>query len=162
MKCARVPDAAAPLLQSDLCQWRLIDAFGAQLERFGPTLPAHSTWADPARALQLAHYLSLFLFGLVNPILKTTRALCAASQLSRVRRELCGGHSVSLGSFSEAQHLTDPAWLENLFTRLAAEIPGPPPRDPHQAWQQWFARDGSLLPARPRLHWALFGGGRAR
>jgi hypothetical protein len=36
-------------------------------------------WRDPGRRLQLAHYLSLFLFGLVNPILATTRALCAAS-----------------------------------------------------------------------------------
>jgi hypothetical protein len=33
-----------------------------------------------------------------------------------VQRELCGGQPVSLGSFSEAQHLTDPLWLEKLFT----------------------------------------------
>lgn len=157
-----MPDAAAPLLQSDLRQWRLVDAFRAELDRCGPALPATSTWRDPGRRLQLAHYLSLFLFGLVNPILATTRALCAASQLSCVQRELCGGQSVSLGSFSEAQYLTDPAWLEKLFTHLAAQVPGPPPCDPHSAWQQWFARDASLLPALPRMHWALFGGGKAK
>lgn len=155
-------NATAPLHEKDLRQWRLIDAFRQQLARFGPKLPASSTWNDPGRKLQLADYLSLFLFALVNPILATTRALCTASQWSRVQRELCGGHSVSLGSFSEAQHLTDPIWLERLFTQLAAQVPGPPPRDPHQAWQQWFARDGSLLPALPRMHWALFGGGKAK
>jgi len=124
-------------------------------------LPAGSTWTDTARQLQLADYLSLFLFALVNPVLATMRALCAASKLSRVQRELCG-RPVSLGSFSEAQHLTEPAWLEKIFTQLAAQVCGPAPRDPHQAWQQWFARDGSLLPALPRMHWALFGGGKAK
>lgn len=121
-----------------------------------------STWSDPGRKLQLADYLSLFLFGLVNPILDSTRALCAASQLSRVQRELSGGAPVSLGSFSEAQHLTDPVWLEKLFTQLTAQVGHPKPHDPHQAWQDWFARDSSLLPALPRMHWALFGGGKAK
>jgi hypothetical protein len=155
-----VPDT--PLLESDLRQWRVLEAFHRGLAQSGPILPAQSSWSDPERALKLSHYLSLFLFGLVNPILKTTRALCQASQFSRVQRELCGGQTVSLGSFSEAQHLVEPAWLERLFTELSAQVPGPAPSDPHQAWQQWFARDGSLLPALPRMHWALFGGGKAK
>ena len=153
--------AAAPLDEKDLRQWRLIDVFRQHLRPLCPSPPVASTWTDPERQLQLADYLSLFLFALVNPVLATTRALCAASHLARVQRELCG-RPVSLGSFSEAQHLTDPAWLERLFTQLAAQVPGPAPRDPHQAWQQWFARDGSLLPALPRMHWALFGGGKAK
>jgi len=157
----RAVESAQPLREEDLRQWQLIDTFRQQLSRLGPVLPASSTWSDPARKLQLSEYLSLFLFALVNPILATTRALCAASDLSRVQREL-GGRSVSLGSFSEAQHLIEPVWLEKLFTQLAAQVPGPAPRDPHQAWQQWFARDGSLLPALPRMHWALFGGGKAK
>lgn len=154
-------NAAVPLQESDLRQWRLIDAFNRQLQHLGPSLPANSTWSDPARKLQLSQYLSLFLFAMVNPILATTRALCGASRLLRVQRELCG-QPVSLGSFSEAQHLVDPEWLERLFSGLAAQVSGPAPRDPHQAWLQWFARDGSLLPALPRMHWALFGGGKAK
>lgn len=155
-----MPDAS--LLASELRQWRIIEAFNRALAPLGPILPAQSSWLDPERRLKLSHYLSLFLFGLVNPILKTTRALCSATQFSRVQRELCGGQTVSLGSFSEAQHLVEPAWLERLFTELSAQVPGPAPKDPHQAWQQWFARDGSLLPALPRMHWALFGGGKAK
>jgi hypothetical protein len=155
-----VPDA--PLSESDLRQWRVIEAFNQALCELGPLDPAQSSWSDPERKLKVSHYLSLFLFGLVNPVLKTTRALCKATQFSRVQRELTGGQSVSLGSFSEAQHLVEPAWLEKLFTELSAQGPGPAPKDPHQAWQQWFARDGSLLPALPRMHWALFGGGKAK
>lgn len=155
-------DAAAPLKESDLRQWRLIDAFRKELHRYGPVLGEDSTWQDTARKFELAEYLSLFLFAQVNPILATTRAVCAASHLAAVQREVCGGRPVSLGSFSEAQHLVDPVWLETLFTQIAAKIPGPAPRDPHQAWQQWFARDGSLLPALPRMHWALFGAGKPK
>ena len=155
-------DANAPLLESDLRQWKVIDAFNEGLQRWGPAVAASSTWLDPERKLKLSHYLSVFLFGLVNPVLKSTQALCSASQLSRVQREVCGGETVSLGSFSEAQHLVDPVWLEKLFTQLSAQVAGPAPKDPHQAWQQWFARDGSLLPALPRMHWALFGGGKAK
>lgn len=155
-------DPAAPLRESDLRQWRLIDDFSQALQRAGVAWPAQSTWSDPARQFQLSHYLGLYLFALVNPVLATTRALCAASQLTRVQGDLCGGHPVSLGSFSEAQHLVDPVWLEKLFVHLAAQQPGPPPRDPHQAWQQWLARDGSILPALPRMHWALSGAGRPK
>lgn len=158
----RCVEPAQPLREEDLVQWRLIDTFRQQLGRLVPAPPAGSTWSDPGRQLQLADYLGLFLFALVNPILATARALCQASHLARVQRELCGGQPVSLGSFSEAQHLTDPAWLERVFTGLAAQVSGPAPRDPHQAWQQWFARDSSLLPALPRMHWALFGGGKAK
>lgn len=152
-------EAAQPLREEDLRQWSLIDQFRQRLDELSP--PANWAWSHPARKLELANYLSLFLFALVNPVLATTRALCAASHLERVQRDLCQ-RPVSLGSFSEAQHLTDPAWLEELFKKLVAEVSGPPPQDPHQAWQQWFARDGSLLPALPRMHWALFGGGKAK
>ena len=152
----------APLNESDLRQWRVIEAFNKALLEMGPRVPAHPSWSDRQRQLKLSEYLSLFLFGLVNPVLKSTRALCEATQFSRVRRELCGDQTVSLGSFSEAQHLVDPAWLEKLFTELAAQAPGPAPQDAHGAWQAWLAQDATLLPALPRMHWALFGGGRAR
>ena len=105
-------------------------------------------------------YLSLFLFGLVNPVLRTVRALSAASALERVQREVCG-QRVSLGSFSEAQSLVDPAFLEALFGRLAGEVHGPPPKDPREAALDWLAQDSSLWRALPRMDWALSGGGRA-
>lgn len=144
---------------ADLRQWDLLAAFREQLKKWsGGGL--HASWSDQRRSLQYADYLSLFLFGLLNPALKTMQALCAASQLERVRREVCGA-SVSLGSFSEAQHLSDPAVLERVFEDLAGQLQRPPPGDVRQAWQQWFARDSSLFAALPRMSWALYGGGRA-
>ena len=104
--------------------------------------------------------MSLFLFALVNPALRTLRAVCTASHWGRVRREVCG-EPVSLGSFSEAQSLVDPGFLERVFAELAGERPGPPPKDPHQAWQSWFAQDSSLFAALPRMTWALHGAGKA-
>jgi hypothetical protein len=120
----------------------------------------HPSFQDRRRQLHYADYLTLFLFGLFNPAIKTMRALCSASQLERVGREICGA-PVSLGSFSEVQHLVDPAHLERVFGELAARVQGPPPSDPRLAWQQWFARDSSLFAALPRMAWALYGGGRA-
>ena len=153
--------ATAPLKEEDLRHWRLIESFRQRLGEVSGAGIEGSTWADPKRKLQLAEYLSLFLFALMNPMLATARAVCGASDLQRVRQELCRRH-VSLGSFSEAQNLVEPEWLESLFTQLSKQIGEPSPKSPHEAWQEWFARDGSLLSALPRMHWALFGGGRAK
>lgn len=109
------------LTEKDLKQWRLLERFQEALAaEVAVRGKASGTWADPRRQLQLGQYLSLFLFGLFNPVVKTMRGLCAASDLPRVQREVCG-RAVSLGSFSEAQAVVEPALLEAVFARLAAE-----------------------------------------
>jgi hypothetical protein len=154
-----VAEAALQLSGKDLHQWDLLARFRQRL--LAPAAAKlHPSWSDPKRRAQYADYLSLFLFGLLNPVLKTLRALCAASQLARVRREVCT-QSLALGSFSEAQHLVEPAALEKIFGELVAQVPGPVPVEPRAAWQQWFARDSSLFAALPRMSWALYGGGKA-
>lgn len=153
-------DAQLQLTQRDLRQWDLLAAFRQALARRVASAPLHSSWLDRRRACGYADYLSLFLFGLFNPALKTMRALCAASQLPRVQREV-SSHPVSLGSFSEAQHLSDLAVLEQVFGDLVSQVQGPQPMDVRQAWQQWFARDSSLFAALPRMGWALYGGGKS-
>lgn len=149
-----------PIAEADLQQWRLLESFGARVAELAIERGVAASWADPRRHLLHGQYLSLFLFGLVNPVLRTVRALCAASALGRVQREVCG-ERVSLGSFSEAQSLVDPAFLEALFGRLADEVHGPPPKDPREAALYWLAQDSSLWRALPRMEWALYGGGRA-
>ena len=121
-----------PLREAELRQWRLLETFGARVAELAAERGVAASWSDPRRHLLHGQYLSLFLFGLVNPVLRTVRALCAASGLERVQREVCG-QRVSLGSFSEAQSLVDPAFLEALFGRLAGELQGPPPKDPREA-----------------------------
>ena len=152
-------EAQLKLSEKDLRQWDLLAAFRKALARRALARELHPSWSDPRRESGYADYLSLFLFGLFNPALRTLRALSAASQLPRVQREVSGGN-ISLGSFSEAQHLSDPVLLEQVFGDLVAQVGGAPPPDARQAWQGWFARDSSLFAALPRMTWALYGGGR--
>jgi len=108
-------DSDAPKLSAkDLQQWKLITEFRTRLEIQAHGQPRHRSWEERKRRLQQFDYLSLFLFALVNPAVKTLRAICAASHVQRVQQEVCT-HAVSLGSFSEAQHLIEPQLLEELI-----------------------------------------------
>lgn len=84
------------------------------------------------------------------------RGLCAASHLKRVQHDICS-RPVSLGSFSEAQGVFDPELLKQVFLELADEIPTSwgDTRLAHLADKLKLV-DGTLLPALPRMHWALW------
>ena len=125
---AGVPELP-PIGEAGLRQGRLIEAFAARVGELAAQRGVAVSWSDPRCHLLYGQYLSLFLFGLVNPVWRTVRALSAASARERVQREVCG-QPVSLGSFSEAQSLVDPTFLEALFGQLAGELHGPPPKDP--------------------------------
>ena len=142
--------APPPIAESQLQSWKVLASFKERLAKAWPSIPPHPTWEDKQRKLQARDYLSLFLFGLLNPVVQTMRGLCAASHLARVQQEVCS-RSVSLGSFSEAQHLIGPAVLEKVFQDLARELPG---RDGSK--RQWLIQDSSLFNALPRMHWALW------
>ena len=84
------------------------------------------------------------------------RGLCAASHLRRVQEEVCQ-RPVSLGSFSEAQGVFDPELLHQVFLEPSSEVP--------TSWGDARLKqladklklvDGTLLPALPRMHWALW------
>ena len=146
--------------EADLANWKLLQEFRRRLDQAVKGVALHPSFQDPERLLLMADYLSLFLFGLFNPVVRTMRGLCAASDLERVRQEVCRRH-VSLGSFSEAQHLLQPELLAKVFEDLAAELPGQSGADPRLSARDWLARDGSLFAALPRMSWALYGGGRS-
>jgi hypothetical protein len=76
-----------------------------------------------------------------------------------VQQEICS-RPVSLGSFSEAQHLLDPELLERVFTDLAAQVQGASAAEPRLQNRAWMAHDGTLWRALPRMSWALYGAGR--
>ncbi len=147
------------LTEQELSNWKLLREFRAALAKAAAGRCVHRSFEDPQRQLWMEDYLSLFLFGLLNPVIRTMRGLCIASDLERVRAEVCRAH-VSLGSFSEAQHLLDPELLERIFEDLASELPGRGGQDSRLGGQAWLARDGSLFAALPRMSWALYGGGR--
>lgn len=146
--------------EKDLRQWDLLKAFRQALVQRIKRSELHASWLDPRRHNSYVDYLSTLLFALVNPTLKTLRALSHASQLERVQREVSGG-SISLGSFSEAQHLLEPELLERVFGDLVQQVGDESGGDLGQGWQGWFARDSSLFAALPRMSWALYGGGQA-
>ena len=122
--------------------------------------PIHRSFDDPKRRLAIGDYLSLFLLGLFNPIARTVRGIVQASSLPKVNAML-NVPKVSLGSFSETQHLVDPALLEALITSISSELPDLGKLPPTLRTQRWKARDSSLFPALTRMAWALYGGGRA-
>ena len=145
-----------PLSEADLANWKLLEVFQRRLQPLLEAAPTSATEQDPRRKLFCSEYFSLLLFGMLNPVLKTTRALCAASALPRMQREVCGDE-VSLASFSDMQHVVDPELLAGLLRSLAAEagpVIGEVRVREHVA--ELVAVDGTLLPALPRVAWALW------
>jgi hypothetical protein len=74
------------------------------------------------RKLHLDQYCGLVLLFLLNPVLRSLRALQQASLLERVRRKV-GCSRTSLGSLSEAVEVFDPQRLEAIITELWSGLP---------------------------------------
>jgi hypothetical protein len=134
----------------------LVEDFQARLRQTAArtAAPLHPSWSDPQRLLGYTDYLGLFLLGLLNPVVRTMRALCAASHLARVQQEVCT-RPVSLGSFSEAQTLLEANLLRQVFHDLVAELPPTTPAA-RPAGRAWLIQDSSLFTALPRMHWTLW------
>ena len=136
--------------------WKLLDRFRLRLSRVRvhPKEPGRA--GGPERLLLEEDYFSLILFGMLNPVIKTMRGLCSASHIDKVQKRVCG-RPVSLGSFSEAQSAFDPQLLKNVFLELSRET-GQPWGDPRLSGFKDHLKlvDGTLLPALPRMCWALW------
>lgn len=138
-----------------LSGWRLLENFRARLERLATQFPLHPSFADVRRKLAAGEYLCLFLFGLLNPTVRTLRGLCAASKVERVQREVCG-RAVSLASFSDTQHLLDPELLAALLAELGAEALARNPAPRAGGLPNLSAVDATLWEALPRMAWAIW------
>jgi hypothetical protein len=107
------------------------------------------------RHLFYDHYAALLLLYFFNPILTSLRGLQQASDLDKVGQQL-GVPRTSLGSLSEAARVFDADALQEIIAELAGRIPpGATPKE-LQALKDLTAVDGSLLPALPRMAWALW------
>jgi hypothetical protein len=138
--------------EKDLRGFRWLEHFQKVLERVGCKFPPHPTFSDPRRRLEVSQYLGLYLFGLFNPVIDSMRGLCAATKLASVQ-EISGGR-VSLGSFSEAQHVIEPAFLEAVMKELIQEVQQRTP-DAKEA-PRWRVADSSVFDAVRRMGWAHF------
>lgn len=149
-----------PIDEKKLSNWKLLEDFRRRLAAARAGAPGRprppNRPGGPERKLLDEHYFSLMLFGLFNPVLESMRGLCAASHLKRVQQDVCG-RPVSLGSFSEAQGVFDPELLRQVFLNLSGEVRTSwgDPRLAHLADKLKLV-DGTLLPALPRMHWALW------
>jgi DDE family transposase len=149
----RVARRPKPKVQEkDLRGFRLLEHFQTVLERVEPRFPRHPTFWDPRRRLEISQYLGLYLFGLFNPVIDSMRGLCAATKLQSVQE--ISGRPVSLGSFSEAQHVLDPALLEAVMEELVEEVRLRAPDAREE--QRWRVVDSSVFDVVRRMGWAHF------
>lgn len=107
------------------------------------------------RSLFFDSYSALILLYFFNPVITSLRGIQGTSTLEKVQRQIGCKHT-SLGSLSEASHIFDPELLQSIITELAAKsLPLYQGHDA-EALQGLTAVDGTLLPALPKMAWALW------
>ena len=107
------------------------------------------------RRLFFDQYASLILLYFFNPVVTSVRGIRQATELGKVQREL-GVAKTSLGSLSEAARVFDSELLHSIIGELADELV-PLQQGTHaEALKTLTAVDGSLLPALPKMAWALW------
>lgn len=107
------------------------------------------------RRLFYDQYACLLLLFFFNPIIKSLRSIQQASKLDKVQR-LFGCGRVALGSLSEASRVFDPQLLHAIIGQVAAQTLPLAHGKEAEALRGLTAVDGSLLPALPKMAWALW------
>ena len=113
-------------------------------------------YTHPNRELHYDQYILLILLYFFNPVLTSLRGIQQVSELKKVQRVL-GTKRCSLGSLSEAGFVFDSQLIAPLIEELA-EKAIPLEADPQlkAIEEQLVAVDGTLLPALPKILWALW------
>jgi Transposase DDE domain len=107
------------------------------------------------RILHYDQYCSLLLLFFFSPVVDSLRGIQQASQLSKIQRKL-GCSRASLGSLSEAARVFDSKPLRELVPELAEKVLPTAQGKDAEALRGLIAVDGSLLPALPKMVWALW------
>jgi hypothetical protein len=102
---------------------------------------------DQLAALELLYFFS--------PALTSLRAIQQATELKKVQETTGAGRS-SLGSLSEAARVFDAELLAPIIAELAQQAGPLAGSDERKALEGLTAVDGSLLPALPKMVWALW------
>jgi hypothetical protein len=144
----------AEISKKDLKGLRLLESFNQTLRRVSRRKRHQKVVVDPRRERQQEEYLSLYLFGLLNPAVRSMRALCELSRTDTVHS--LGLNAMSRSTFSEVQHLVEPALLEEVFLELVGQTQKRHPVPSGQV--PWRIVDSSVFDVLPRLGWAYFQG----
>jgi hypothetical protein len=129
----------------------------ALIDRLLNRLHGCATERDKAgnRILHYDQYCCLVLLFYLNPIVRSLRGIQEASQLKKVQKNL-GCARASLGSLSEAAQVFDSELLRQIIPELAAKVLPTARGKDARALRNLIAVDGSLLPALPKMAWALW------
>jgi hypothetical protein len=142
-----------PIRDKDLKGLKYFKLLGSLLER----LHDDGTARDRAgnRRLFYDQYACLLLLFFFNPVVKSLRSIQQASTLDKVQR-LVGCGRVARGSLSEASRVFDPERLHAIIGDVAAQTLPLAHGQEAEALRGLTAVDGSLLPALPKMAWALW------
>jgi Transposase DDE domain len=143
----------APITGQDLQGFKYFRLLGPLLEH----LHTAGTARDRAGNRQLFYdqYATLLLLYFFNPIVTSLRGLQQTTTLAEVQHRF-GVRTTSLGALSEAAQVFDAELLQEVIGALGQRIPRPPVVTERAALQALTAVDGSLLPALPKMTWALW------
>jgi len=141
--------------ERDLKRWCLIKEFRESLTKELENHPRHQSEDDPRRKLHYLDYASSILFTLFNPVLKSMRGLCAASELTKVQEHVTMD-KVSLASFSEAQHVFNSEALRSMVQKLTLKISPEELKNRSllAGVKDLVAVDGSIFQTLTRVLWA--------
>ena len=132
----------------------------------GP-LFAHLRTAGPGRdragnrQLFYDQYATLLLLYFFSPVVTSLRGLQQVTTLAKVQQRL-GIRRTSLGALSEAARVFDAALLREVIAELALRVRAQGAPAVEAGLRELIAVDGSLLPALPRMAWAVWQGERHR
>jgi hypothetical protein len=107
------------------------------------------------RQLFYDQYATLLLLYFFNPTVTSLRGLQQATTLTKVQAHL-GVRRTSLGALSEAAQVFDAAWLHEVIAELGSRIRPQGSVAEQAALRALTAVDGSLLPALPKMAWAVW------
>jgi hypothetical protein len=142
-----------PLTEDHLQHLKFFQVLQPFLERLQDVGAARDRAGN--RQLFFDQYVALLLLYFFNPVVASLRGLQQASALDKVQKRL-GVRRSSLGSLSEAAGVFDAEPLRDIIHELADRaLPLERGRDA-EALRGLTAVDGSLLPALPRMAWALW------
>ena len=118
--------------------------------------PLHLVNQHHNRDLHFDQYTSLVLLYFFNPVLSSLRGIQQVSSFDKVKKSL-GIKGASLGSLSEVSNVFDAKLLAPMLKDLALKaIPVEKDAKLKELQQTLVATDGTLLPALPKMLWALW------
>jgi hypothetical protein len=142
-----------PIRIKDLQGLRYFKLLGSLLDRLHDDATARDRAGN--RRLSYDQYACLLLLFFFNPVVRSLRGIQQASELDKVQR-LFGCNRVSRGALSEASRVFDPELLHALIGDIAGQTLPLVHGKEAEALRGLTAVDGSLLPALPKMAWALW------